>query len=347
MNEEDVVKKYKDGLNNTKNLVKIKISTGTNGKPFIKQLKNFNPVWDNCQFFINENIPECDLWVIHDEIMEKESVLCPKNSTLFISAEPPSVKKYQTRFLKQFTAILTCQKNMNHPNLILKQQALPWLVGHKFNKKTDDEKYSKTYDELKKINSIKKNKLISIIVSNKNFTKGHRERLAFLRKLKETLGDKIDVFGIGFNEINDKWDAIAPYKYHICIENSSLEDYWTEKLADAFLGLSYPIYYGCKNIYDYFPNNSLATIDIKKPEEAINKIKCIIDSNTYETTQDTILKAKELILDKYQLFPMLSEYANKQKDDTEKKLLTINPEIENFAISFLRKIRKSLKNIKK
>lgn len=325
----------------------IKISTPIGGKPFIKQLPSLNPIWGNCKFFINEKIPECDLWVVHDGIMEKESVLCPKNGTLFISAEPPSVKKYQTKFLKQFAAVLTCQKNVDHPNLILRQQALPWLVGHKFNKKTDDGKYSKTYDELKEINYLKKDKLISIIVSNKNFTKGHRERLTFLKNLKEGLGDKIDVFGIGFNEINDKWDAIAPYKYHICIENSSLENYWTEKLSDAFLGLSYPIYYGCKNIYDYFPDNSLTTIDIKKPKEAINKIKRIIDSSKYEIAQDAILKSKELILDKYQLFPMLSEYANKQKKDIIKESLTIYPETENFAISFIRKIVKSLKSIKK
>lgn len=322
----------------------IKISTPTGGKPFIKQLPSLNPIWGNCKFFINEKIPECDLWVVHDGIMEKESVLCPKNGTLFISAEPPSVKKYQTKFLKQFAAVLTCQKNMNHSNLILRQQALPWLVGHKFNKKTDDEKYSKTYDELKEINYLKKDKLISIIVSNKNFTKGHRERLTFLKNLKEGLGDKIDVFGIGFNEINDKWDAIAPYKYHICIENSSLENYWTEKLSDAFLGMSYPIYYGCTNIYDYFPEDSLSTIDITNPEEAIKKIRSIIESGAYERSRLYIKKAKDLILDEYQLFPMLTKYANEHIKSEIKNLVIIEPEMENKLIIIIRKLISFFKN---
>lgn len=322
----------------------IKISTPTGGKPFIRQLPSLNQVWDSCQFFINENIPECDLWVVYGGIKEKESTMCTPDGTLFITAEPPSVKKYNNKFLKQFSAILTCQKNLHHPNLILKQQALPWWVGHKFNKNLENGEYSKTYDELKKINSVEKNKTLSIIVSNKNFTKGHRKRLDFLKKLKESFGNNIDIFGIGFNEINDKWDAIAPYKYHICIENSSLENYWTEKLSDAFLGMSYPIYYGCTNIHDYFPNNSLSTIDISNPEEAIEKIKSIIEIEVYEKSKFSIQKARNLILEEYQLFPMLTKYANEQIEPKTKKLVTINPEVENKFVIIIRKIISFLKN---
>src|SRR6185436_3361227 len=130
--------------------------------------------------------------------------------------------------------------------------------------------------------STKKDKVLSIVVSNKTFTKGHKKRFDFLQKIEKELGDTIDIFGFGFKTIEDKWDAIAPYKYHIAIENASYNDYWTEKLSDAFLGQTHPIYYGCPNIYDYFPKNSLSVIDIEKPDEAIEKIKGIIRSNTYE-----------------------------------------------------------------
>ena len=44
-------------------------------------------------------------------------------------------------------------------------------------------------------NSDAKTKLLSIVVSNKTFTKGHRDRLEFCLKLKERLGDKVDLFG--------------------------------------------------------------------------------------------------------------------------------------------------------
>ena len=41
------------------------------------------------------------------------------------------------------------------------------------------------------------------------------------------------------NDIPDKWDAIAPYKYHIVFDNLlSNRTHWSEKLADSFLGFS-------------------------------------------------------------------------------------------------------------
>jgi len=328
---------------NKNSILKIKISTPTGGKPFMRQLPSLTPLWSNCQFLINELTEECDLWVVYGGIKTIEQTLCTRNNTLFITAEPPSIKKYPKKFTDQFGAILTCQKDMKHPNLILKQQSLPWWVGYKFINKVDDGKYSKTYDELKSIRDLEKSKLISVVVSNKKFTKGHRERLAFIEKLKESFGDNIDIFGAGFNEIDDKWDAIASYKYHIVLENNSLDDYWTEKLSDAFLGMSYPIYYGCTNIYNYFSTESLSIIDIRKPDQAISKIKSIIESDIYDKSKASILEAKELILDKYQLFPMLALYANNHINIGKKELVTIHPETETQFIKIIKKFLKLFK----
>lgn len=50
----------------------------------------------------------------------------------------------------------------------------------------------------------KKTKLISVITSNKAFTKGHLKRIEFVEKLKAYYGDKLDVFGQGFNSFEDK-----------------------------------------------------------------------------------------------------------------------------------------------
>jgi hypothetical protein len=51
----------------------------------------------------------------------------------------------------------------------------------------------------------------------------------------------------------------------------------TEKLADAFLGLTYPIYYGCTNLSGYFPDKSFTPIDITKPDQAISIIEGLIE----------------------------------------------------------------------
>jgi len=103
------------------------------------------------------------------------------------------------------------------------------------------------------MHSLPKSKLMSVITSSKDFTEGHQKRLNFVRRLKDYFGEDIDVFGRGIREVDDKWDAISPYKYHIALENSVYPHYWTEKLGDVYLSGAYPIYYGCLNLEDYFP----------------------------------------------------------------------------------------------
>ena len=60
---------------------------------------------------------------------------------------------------------------------------------------------------------------------------------------------------IDINPIEDKFDALIGYKYHLALENSVIPDYWTEKLADSLLAWCKPIYYGCPNINDYFSSS--------------------------------------------------------------------------------------------
>lgn len=297
-----------------KKRIKIKISTLGTGTPFIKQAPNCIPSWGNCDFYINQAIPECDLWVVYGGLLTEESTNCPGNATLLITNEPPSVKRFSKKFTDQFGTVITCHGGTvrHHPHIIYDQQALPWWVGHKVKQDgSDDSTHEKTYDELKIIQTPEKTKLLSVIASNKRFTKGHRLRDTFVQHLKREFGDMIDVYGIGNNSIEDKWDAIAPYKYHIVIENSRYDDYWTEKLADCLLGESYPFYYGAPNIEQYFNPHTLTTIDITKPQESIHTIRKYIREQTYENEKEFLKEAKNLILDKYQFFPFITAFAQK------------------------------------
>jgi len=318
-------------------MIHIKISTAYGGKPFIKQAPHLVPEWKNCIFHINEDVSECDFWVVYGGLGKEEKTICPKENTIFITNEPPSVKKYKKEFTDQFGAIITCHKNIKHPNVIHAQQVLPWWVGHKLHSDFKDGpiEYFKTYDELKTIQAVPKSKVLSVIASNKKFTSGHRKRYDFVQKLKAHFGDKIDVFGTGEREIEDKWDAIAPYKYTIVIENSSLNDYWTEKLSDAFLGLSYPIYSGCPNIHDYFSPESLTSIDCSRPSEAIAKIEKVIQDDTYEKELPSLYEAKSLILDKYQIFPMLADFCSSRytyQQEALKEEVSLIPESQKSTV---------------
>lgn len=320
----------------------IKLSTAGGGTPFIKQAPGMEPVWKDCTFHINKDVGECDLWVVYGGLSTTETM--KTRATLLITNEPPSVKTYTKKFTDQFDAVLTCH-TINHPNVIRSQQALPWWVGHKMRPDgADDVTYEKTYDELMSLPTPLKTKLLSIIVSNKRFTRGHRLRYDFAQVLKTELGDQVDVFGID-KPLEDKWDAIAPYKYHIVIENASLDDYWTEKLSDALLGESYPIYYGAPNIETYFPKGTLTTIDITKPQAALAIIKNLITSDTYERSISKLTHAKQLILNKYQLFPLLATYVDSIPKDTPQRLVTLAPESESSIVKGIKRVWKKLRSI--
>jgi hypothetical protein len=94
----------------------------------------------------------------------------------------------------------------------------------------------------------KKNKLISMISSNKNFSTGHRKRLSFVEKFKNS----VDLYGRGFNEMDKKEDGLKDYMFSITVENDSYPTYWSEKILDCFVTGTVPIYYGSPDIGDYF-----------------------------------------------------------------------------------------------
>jgi hypothetical protein len=123
--------------------------------------------------------------------------------------------------------------------------------------------------------------------------------------LKNCLGDKLVLFGRGVNPVSDKWEAIAPFKYHLVLENSAVPDYWSEKLADCYLGFAYPIYWGCPNILDYFSPQSLTSIDLNYPDAAIDKIQEIINSPLWQSSLPNILTARQLVLDEYNTFDVI------------------------------------------
>ena len=306
----------------------IKITTPYADWPLVRQTPGGKGVWEDCNFYVNDDsIKECDYWIVCEGLQEKETVTCSEKNTVFFAWEPPSVKKYNHQFLNQFHRVVSSDKDIDHSNLIFSQQGLPWMVGARFLKNRTWDSF-KNYDYFN-INDIPpKNKLLSVILSNKNFTEGHRLKVAFVEQLKIHFKEAIDIYGVGFKEIPDKWDAIAPYKYHIVLENSTFENYWTEKLSDAYLGNTFPVYYGCVNILNYFSKNSLEIIDISKPKAAIETIENLINNDFYEKRAPSIAGAKKLILNKYNIFPVIRQIIMSDGHNTEKRQITLLPALD-------------------
>ncbi|WP_099464654.1 glycosyltransferase family 10 domain-containing protein [Parabacteroides provencensis] len=294
------------------------------------------------KFFYNskENII-WDLVIVYEEIDTIYTLKCKKGATMFFSGEPPICKIYSKKFTEQFSHIISSHRNLLHPSNHLLQQSLLWYFGYNFEKKI----VTYNFDDLIDLPN-HKTKNISFITSSRAFLPGHKARLRFLKEVQQRYESEIDFFGAGISYVADKADAILPYRFSICIENCNIPDYWSEKIADAILGYSIPIYCGCNNIEDYFPQESFIKLDINDIDSSLSIIEYVIKNAEaiYKEKYPYLLKAREKLLYQYNIFSSAIEYYNRflsKKDDIEE--ICIKPSSsfkDNLVKTFLLKLKR-------
>lgn len=309
----------------------VKISTASSlAKLFKRQTPDSSLVWGDYEFHINDEITEGDYWIVQDEMAnQQETFRCPKSNVFLFTGEPPFVKYYTKRYLKQFSKVFTCQKNiLKRANSVKRPPLLPWFAGASQwtdgKSGWDDVNYL-DYAHFKNEHPIKENDRIAVITSNKRYTKGHIERLEFVEKISAAFPGQIDIYGNGFNPIGDKYPVLSKYKYMIVIENCRYESYWTEKLADAYLCECFPLYIGAPDISDYFDENGLLAIDIKDVDASMAKIKYALDNHLFESNYDKLLLCKDRVLEVYNMFPEIVNAIRLygDKSETQKQEITL------------------------
>ena len=267
---------------------------------------NQEPAWGRCRFIFDPFERSYDwLVVIHDmpslraeacdDPRALDTLLCPQSHTLFVTTEPATITYYGKSFVRQFAHLLTSQEEsvLPHPCAHRSQTGNIWFYG-------------KTYDEAKAMPPCAKPKLFSTVCSSKR--QGHTlhaKRFEFTHRLSQAIPE-MEVFGHGVRFIERKADAVDPYAFHLAIENHCAPHHWTEKLADAFLGYAVPIYYGCPDIFDYFPEESLITIDIHDFEGSLQTIRQALSYDNYRRRLPAIQEARRRVLDDYSLPALLS-----------------------------------------
>lgn len=270
-------------------------------------------VWKNCEFYFEEP-KEYDYLVVWG--LEKElSTLCPKEKRLCFLGEPPYVKRYTKAFREQFGYVFGCQPKMIRRGEMQKlMPTLAWMAGCKIgtNVSMDDFGTYMSYQDFKYYEP-KEQRLnkVCFITSNKKFTRGHRDRVNFANKILKNHIDFIDIYGNGYNPIDDKLEVLSKYKYVLAIENGLCMDYWTEKLADSYLAGCHPIYYGCPNISDYFEQDSMTKVNIRDYNGTINTIKDIIERDVFSTSREAVLTARNQVLDEYNMFNLIANEVSK------------------------------------
>ena len=80
----------------------------------------------------------------------------------------------------------------------------------------------------------------SIVYVGNNSTPHRVEAIYELRRL----GVEVDCYGSQTRPVTNKLDTLKQYRYNLCFENSFSPGYVTEKIVDAFMAGSYPLYLG-------------------------------------------------------------------------------------------------------
>lgn len=306
-------------------------------------------MWKGDTFLGNDGeARSCDTWVVLDDIAnDEETALVQSGRAVLLTLEPPLTRDYRPKYLAQFDLVVSCHRNLRHPNVRNEYQGQTWHIGmHKGASAVDRQNFRGTmgYDELLALQPPAKSANISVICSASTRLPGHRARRAFVDRLLARLGDRVGAFGRGVRPIPDKADAIIPYRYHIALENSRLRDYWTEKLADSYLGWAFPIYWGCENVDDYLPGDSLIKIDIGRPSEAIDTIESVMEQELTPERMAALAEARSLVLDRYNTFDVIRRHCA-ALPLREPREITLRP-MRAFAPSGLqKKATKTLRRI--
>lgn len=300
--------------------------------PWKRQLPDQQHTVQGVQFFAP--VGQADVVFVYDALPVARLAIPAHALTVFVSSEPNNVKRYNADFLAQFDVVITSDRETPHSNCLFVQAGLPWYVGCM----THGGKFLSdpmNFEDLELHDPVK-TRLVSVVSSDKAFTEEHRARLAFVAKLKEVLGDQVDVFGRGVADFADKRDVLDAYRYHIALENCSIDDYWTEKIADPYLTLTYPIYHGCPNILDYFEEEAVSQIDIYNPDEAIDIIKKIINSDLAERRRDVLIEARRRVMTEHNVFFLLSKVVRDEiskKNKSNAKVISLKREMAFLPFS--------------
>jgi len=257
-----------------------------------RQTPGCSGVWEEIRF-TEQSTATCDYVLVLNKPIADATVRCPPEHVWAVMQEPPNevfgwMHPGDPSYTRVYTSDTRLKAGSRH---IHSQPALAWHI-------------EKDYDFLTGCSIPEKTGSLSWVTSNKSTFRGHRARMRFLQALQNQVA--FDLYGTGFRFIKDKWDALAPYRYSLAIENFSNAYYWSEKLADCFLAWSMPIYYGCTRITDYFPAESMLVIDIHD-HHYVDQIREAIQSEAWERNLEAIACARQLVLDKYQLFPFITQ----------------------------------------
>lgn len=287
--------------------VRVKFLSRLDPREWLRYFPQEDGRWDECEFVFDRDARDYDWLVVYDDVppaagqsrsTASEHLACQRENTLLVTTEPASIKAYGRGFAAQFGQVLTSQPAwaLPHPRRYYQQTANHWFFG-------SAEGAWMSRAELARGPSVAdKKQTISVVYSPKRqWHTLHAVRFNFIEEMRRLLPE-MAVFGRGATPMKDKADALAPFRYHLVVENHIGSHHITEKLTDAFLGRCLPFYAGAPNAADYFPAGSFIPIDIRNPVGAAERIRKAMREDEWTTRLPEIEEARRRVLDQQNIF---------------------------------------------
>lgn len=285
------------------------LTIGLYGERMVEQeaIRNYLPSMEQSAKEIRFEVePEqCDIAIVLNQLHQTQRLSHRKGFLWKLVGEPyvPNLTDYAVSHDEQFDRIYCPGIGATDSRVVSSPPILPWLVKRDF-------------DELLQSNVPPKEAPISAVASTKGFYPGHKTRLEVIDTLTNA-GVEFDLFGRGRErEVDDKWDALAPYYFSIAIENSSQPDYFTEKIIDCFLTYTVPVYFGAPNISEYFPKDSYVSLPIDDAGAMIRALENLSMNaeSEWKRRLPALQVARDRALRKYSPFVRLRNEALKEFD---------------------------------
>lgn len=285
----------------------IRVKVIQRGMPATKE----EVIRGNCHFIYDGDCRDYDWLVVYDEVPKEcgsvhkqaEPLACPKEHTIFVTQEPPSIKIYPRCFTSQFEYVLTTQtpQQMPHKNHQYGEGCLYWYANIPMEEAFSMPDYPKT-------------KEIATICSAKQQTHTlHQKRYILTKYLSEHLPE-LDWYGRGVKPLQKKYEAQNDYKYSIAVENYVAPYHWTDKISDPILSLCLTFYVGDPRLEEVFPAESFIRIPLENPPEALRIIKEAIANNEYEKRLPAIKEARRIMVEKHNFFNRVASLIEANND---------------------------------
>jgi Glycosyltransferase family 10 (fucosyltransferase) C-term len=137
-----------------------------------------------------------------------------------------------------------------------------------------------------------KNRLVSLLASEKRTTPGHRMRHEIAAwSLRHEVG--LELCGSGYGPRCLPNAALERYKFSVIIENSAYPGYFTEKLIDCLSCHTVPIYWGDPKIAATFDSQGMICCqDSRQLQQAIASCSDQLYDQMYERLQENVRRAE-------------------------------------------------------